>query len=351
MVGRNPQAGQGVLVQVTKDPIGHKGARLTSQISLAGRFLVYVPDGTTSGISRKLPDTERNRLKTLLKEIVPDTAGVIVRTAAEGASEDELTRDVERLKAAYDEAVAEAGTARDSFETARTQDDRQQKLLGSGVVSQSAADDSALKLQIARGAVTKAESAVVSARASLAGDPEIATDRHPDVLEALASLHAAELDLARTRVVAPDDGIVSQADRLQRGQYVTPAVPVLSLVAAGDSWIEANYKETELTHMHPGQRAEITVDTYGDVALTGEIASIGAGTGSEFALLPPQNATGNWVKVVQRVPVRISIDAGQNLPTLRAGMSARVSVDTGHARGLPGFVSAGTTASVATGDR
>ena len=96
-------SGQTVLVQVTKDPIGHKGARLTSQVSLAGRFLVYVPDGTTSGISRKLPDTERNRLKTLLKEIVPDTAGVIVRTAAEGASEDELTRDVERLKARWED--------------------------------------------------------------------------------------------------------------------------------------------------------------------------------------------------------------------------------------------------------
>lgn len=96
-------SGQPVLVQVTKDPIGHKGARLTSQISLAGRFLVYVPDGTTSGISRKLPDTERNRLKTLLKEIVPEGAGVIVRTAAEGASEDELTRDVERLKARWED--------------------------------------------------------------------------------------------------------------------------------------------------------------------------------------------------------------------------------------------------------
>jgi ribonuclease E len=96
-------SGQSVLVQVTKDPIGHKGARLTSQISLAGRFLVYVPDGTTSGISRKLPDTERNRLKALLKEIVPDSAGVIVRTAAEGASEDELTRDVERLKARWED--------------------------------------------------------------------------------------------------------------------------------------------------------------------------------------------------------------------------------------------------------
>ena len=97
------KSGQPILVQVTKDPIGHKGARLTSQISLPGRFLVYVPDGTTSGISRKLPDTERNRLKTLLKEIVPDTAGVIVRTAAEGASEEELTRDVERLTARWDD--------------------------------------------------------------------------------------------------------------------------------------------------------------------------------------------------------------------------------------------------------
>lgn len=102
-------SGQKVLVQVTKDPVGHKGARLTSQISLAGRFLVYVPDGTTSGISRKLPDTERNRLKTLLKEIVPDTAGVIVRTAAEGAAEDELTRDVERLKARWEDIEKKAG--------------------------------------------------------------------------------------------------------------------------------------------------------------------------------------------------------------------------------------------------
>ena len=101
-------SGQSVLVQVTKDPIGHKGARLTSQVSLAGRFLVYVPDGTTSGISRKLPDTERNRLKTLLKEIVPDTAGVIVRTAAEGAAEDELVRDVERLKARWEDIEKKA---------------------------------------------------------------------------------------------------------------------------------------------------------------------------------------------------------------------------------------------------
>ncbi|MEK8143216.1 Rne/Rng family ribonuclease [Streptomyces sp. M10(2022)] len=97
------KSGQSVLVQVTKDPIGHKGARLTSQVSLPGRYLVYVPEGSMTGISRKLPDTERARLKTILKKIVPEDAGVIVRTAAEGASEDELRRDVERLQGQWEE--------------------------------------------------------------------------------------------------------------------------------------------------------------------------------------------------------------------------------------------------------
>ena len=266
--------------------------------------------------------------------------------------------EVERLKAAYAQAASEADTAGESLATARTQDDRQQALRRSGVVSQSVADESALKLQVAKGALVKAESAVASARAALAGDPEIATDAHPQVLEALASLHSAELDLARTVVAAPAAGIVSQTDRLQQGQYVTPAVPVLSLVATDHTWIEANYKETELTHMQPGQPVSVRIDTYGKQTLEGTLGSIGAGTGSEFALLPPQNASGNWVKVVQRVPVRIELAPGQQVPTLRAGMSARVEVDTGHARGLPPFATAalsavglgGAAASAATGE-
>jgi membrane fusion protein (multidrug efflux system) len=252
--------------------------------------------------------------------------------------------EVERLKAAYAQAAAEAATARETLATTQAQDDRQQTLLRSGVVSQSAADESALKLQVARGALVKAESAVASARAALAGNPDIATDAHPQVLEALAALHAAEIDLARTVVTAPAAGIVSQTDRLQPGQYVTPAVPVLSLVATGATWIEANYKETELTHMQPGQPVTVRVDTYGDRPLEGRVGSIGAGTGSEFALLPPQNATGNWVKVVQRVPVRVELEPGQDVPTLRAGMSAEVEVDTGHARGLPDFATAALSA-------
>lgn len=219
--------------------------------------------------------------------------------------------EVEKLKAAYAQAVAEEGTAREALATVRAQDDRQQSLRKTGVVSQSVADASALDLQQARGALAQAESGLLSARAALAGDPDIETDRHPEVLQAMAALHGAELDLRHTTVTAPKAGIISQTDRLQLGQYVTPSASVLSLVATDNTWIEANYKETELTHMTVGQPVEVRLDTYPGHVLKGEIGSIGAGTGSEFALLPAQNASGNWVKVVQRVPVRVHLEDGQ----------------------------------------
>lgn len=246
--------------------------------------------------------------------------------------------DVEKLKAAYAQAVSEASTARDALATAQTQDDRIQSLRKSGVVAQSDADQSALALQQAKGAVAAADSQVLSAKAALAGDPEIPTDRHPEVLEAQASLNAAELDLAHTVVTAPQDGIVTQTSRLQKGQYVTPSTAVLGLVATGNTWIEANYKETDLEHMIDGQPVAVSFDGYPGRSFEGTVESIGAGTGSEFALIPAQNASGNWVKVVQRVPVRVSFADAAELPPIRAGMSASVEVDTGHARGLPGPV-------------
>ena len=255
--------------------------------------------------------------------------------------------DVQKLKAAYAQAVSEASIARDALATARTQDERIQSLRKSGVVAQSDADQSALTLQRAKGAVAAADSQVLSARAALAGDPEIPTDQHPEVLEALASLNAAELDLAHTVVTAPQDGIVTQTSRLQKGQYVSPSTAVLALVATDNTWIEANYKETDLEHMLDGQPATVTFDGYPGRSFEGRVGSIGAGTGSEFALIPAQNASGNWVKVVQRVPVRVSLagDAGDaGLPPVRAGMSATVEVDTGRARGLPGPIASGLAA-------
>ena len=243
--------------------------------------------------------------------------------------------DVAKLKANYQQAVSEAHTASEALSNAQTQDARQRSLVGKGYISQSSADATNLTLAQARGALASAQSQVLGAKAALAGNPDIPVDQHPEVLKALADLHAAQLDLAHTKVYAPEAGVVSQTDRMQEGQYITPTMSVMSLVETHDTWVEANYKETELTDMHVGQPVDVTLDTYPDHAFKATLGSIGAGTGSEFALLPAQNATGNWVKVVQRIPVRIHLIDTSAGPALRAGMSASVTVDTGHSRGVP----------------
>ena len=148
------------------------------------------------------------------------------------------------------------------------------------------------------------------------------------VLAAQAKRDQAALDLANTVVTAPAAGVIAQADRLLVGQQITPSTAVMSLVETGSSWVEANFKETDLTKMLPGQKATITVDAYPGHTFEAEVASIGAGTGSEFALLPAQNATGNWVKVTQRVPVRIRFMETVDNVSMRTGLSASVSVDT-----------------------
>ena len=181
-------------------------------------------------------------------------------------------------------------------------------------------------------ALIRAEQALAGTRAALTGDPDIPTDRHPLVLQAIAQQEKAALDLQHAELRAPAAGIVSQTDRLQQGQFMPVGSTVLAIVESDDSWIEANFKETDLSHMKAGQPVTISLDAYPGEALTGEVASIGAGTGSEFSLLPAQNATGNWVKVVQRVPVRIRVDQPEDGMPLRAGLSASVEVDTGYRR-------------------
>ena len=136
--------------------------------------------------------------------------------------------------------------------------------------------------------------------------------------------------LAQTTVRAPADGVISQSTAFKVGQYVAAGTPLFSLVETGDTWVEANFKETQLTHMKVGQKAEIVLDTYPDHPFKATVESIGAGTGAEFSLLPAQNATGNWVKVTQRIPVRLKVeDAEAGRCALRTGMSATVSIDTG----------------------
>ncbi|MDP9412660.1 MAG: HlyD family secretion protein [Pseudomonadota bacterium] len=137
----------------------------------------------------------------------------------------------------------------------------------------------------------------------------------------------ALLDLRRTNVRAPTDGYVSQTDRLQVGNGVIPGLAVLSIVGSGQPWIDANFKETDLDRMAVGQPAEVRLDAYPDLKLRGRVVSIGWGTGSEFSVLPAQNSSGNWVKVTQRVPVRIAIEGTPGRPMI-AGLSAEVRIDT-----------------------
>lgn len=181
-------------------------------------------------------------------------------------------------------------------------------------------------LQQARESLRQGEARQQEARARLATGPAV-PGKNPQVAVAEAQRANAELSLARTEVRAPAPGRIAQADRLQLGQQVVPNLPVLTLVQGRTAYVEANYKETDLADMAVGQRAEIRFDAYPELVLKGHVASIGAGTGSEFSVLPAQNATGNWVKVTQRVPVRIAIDE-ESPRALIAGLSTEVTVFT-----------------------
>ena len=235
---------------------------------------------------------------------------------------------VDQLRVSYRTALAKLDAAKNTLDIKQRQRDRVVNLTGKGLSTETANDSSLLDVEQARSGVDLAQQAVDAAVAALGGNPDIATDDHPAVKAALAAYDTARRNLDKTVVKAPAAGVISQVDSLNVGQMISAGGTVASLVETDSSWIEANFKETQLQHMHAGQPVEIDVDSFAGTKLSGKVASIGAATGSEFSLIPAQNATGNWVKVVQRIPVRIAIDGTDSLD-LRSGMSATVSVDTG----------------------
>jgi len=170
--------------------------------------------------------------------------------------------------------------------------------------------------------------------AELSGNPQMPVERLPRYAEARSAYDAAMLDLTRALVKAPFAGVVGNM-KLQVGEFVEKGAPMFSLIERGSLWIEANFKETQLTHMAVGQAGRVVADAYPDVEWPASVEAIASATGAEFAVLPPQNATGNWVKVVQRVPVKIKVGQPSGKPQLRTGMTVTVTVDTGRPRGLP----------------
>ena len=170
----------------------------------------------------------------------------------------------------------------------------------------------------------------------LLGDPDLPIEKAPAYMQAAAAVQQAELDLNHTVLRAPIDGMATQVDNIQLGRFVTAGTPVFSVIDDSAPWIDANPKETDITNLQIGQRVTVFVDTFPDNTFFGTVQSVSPGTGAQFAILPAQNASGNWVKVVQRVPVRIRLDKDPMASRLRAGMSATVEIDTGKGRSLFG---------------
>jgi membrane fusion protein, multidrug efflux system len=216
--------------------------------------------------------------------------------------------------------------ARQNIAFAQTEVRREAELMRRGFTTRARLDAAEHALSEARARMANAEAEAARARAELATGAA-APGVNPGVLAGQVQRKKALLDLARTEVRAPVSGFVSQADRLQVGQMMVQGLPGATIVASQLSWVEANFKETDLTNMKVGQPADVELDAYPGIVFNGRVASIGAGTGSEFSVLPAQNANGNWVKVTQRVPVRISLDGPPARPLI-AGLSAHVRVDT-----------------------
>ena len=258
---------------------------------------------------------------------------------------------IESLKANYRQRQSELASAQDTVAFHQREFDRQKRLVSSGIASQVQFDSAEHALSEARDQVLGVHQQIGAVLASLAGDPAIAADQHPTVKEAQSRLDRAELNLAYTVVKAPGDGIVTRVEQLQMGSYITAAAPVFALVSAGDVWVEANFKEDQLAHMRVGQKVSVQVDSYPGRTFTGMVASTSPGTGSQFSLLPPENATGNWVKVVQRLPVRVELDRLDSVLPLHAGLSAAVSVDTQHRRHLFGNTTVDAGSGVSTASR
>ncbi len=294
----------------------------TDDAYVAGNIVAVTSRENATVTALHADNTQQVRKGQLLIEMDPSIAEVNMK-----AAEANLARAVRGVRGAFasaDSYRAQLAQANAALARAREDYERRRSALGGAVSGE--------ELSQARSAVTAAQSAVSAAQGGLAqaqsGIAGVDADNNPDVLAAIAQLRAAAIALSHMRIVAPVDGIVAQRT-VQVGQRVSAGAPLLAVVPLSNVWIDANFKEGQLARMRLGQPVRVTADIYGSgVVYRGRLAGLGAGSGSAFALLPPQNASGNWIKIVQRVPVRIALDA-QDLKQhpLRLGLSTSVRVD------------------------
>jgi membrane fusion protein, multidrug efflux system len=245
------------------------------------------------------------------------------------------------LKASYRDMQSQIQQAQNDIDYFDTEYRRQQDLLAAHVASQSTFDTARRSLQNAQQRLASLTQQLGAIAANLDDDPTGPVEKNPRYLDAVAQRDEAARQLAHTVVKAPFAGIVTNVTSIAPGKYLQASMTAFYLVAVDHVWVVANPKETELTYVRAGQPSVVTVDTYPDIEWRGNIESVSPAAAQEFSLLPAQNTSGNWVKVVQRIPVRVRVDVSdKSQPPLRAGMSVEVDVDTGHRRGLPRFLTA-----------
>ena len=292
--------------------------------------------------------------------ISPQVAGQVVTIAAKSNTavrkEDSLFNlDPEPYRIALANAEAQLGVARDKARTlietyharlkqideakatadyAQTNYERQQHLFDTDAAPRATLDAAMRDLLTAKANLASLQREAAAALAQLGGNPDMPIDQQVTVKQAQAAVDLAARNLRLTSIVAPFDGIPNNVESIAVGAFLNAGQSAFPLVSTHDLYIEANIRETDLTYVREGNPARVTIDAYPDTSVAARVTTLAPASGSVFALLPPQNATGNWIKVVQRIPVRLSVGQALDHLALRAGMSVKISIDTGHQRSL-----------------
>jgi membrane fusion protein (multidrug efflux system) len=304
VTGGHYQSTDNAYVQIAKDPVAPSvGGRVTE---------VYVQDNQV---------VKKGQLLFRL-----DARDYQANALAAQAALAQAEQQIGVLRAAYQQAQANVQAAKDAASYAATELARQKKMAAAGVASRQQVDQAVNANNQARAQLAAANQAAAQALANLGGDPNAPMNSYPAVMRAQAELQRQKLNVSYTDVYAPSDGVVTRVEQMPVGTYLNASQTGFWLLS-GTPYVEANFKEDQLAHMKVGQPVTIEVDAYPQAHLTGHVASFSPGTGSAFSALPAQNATGNWVKVVQRLPVRIDFDRPPPGMAARAGLSARVKVD------------------------